>query len=63
MKDSVKQDLEEKRPTMPKDHGRGGKVPLSSRQQYLKLFIDECLKICPSNSEAYERVSICEAYL
>ncbi|XP_057345628.1 RNA exonuclease 1 homolog isoform X2 [Manis pentadactyla] len=42
-----------KKPVIPKEFG--GKVPTVIRQRYLNLFIEECLKFCPSNQEAIER--------
>ncbi|XP_036874120.2 RNA exonuclease 1 homolog isoform X2 [Manis javanica] len=42
-----------KKPIIPKEFG--GKVPTVIRQRYLNLFIEECLKFCPSNQEAIER--------
>lgn len=32
------------------------KVPTNVRQRYLNAFIDECVKICQSEEEAYRRV-------
>lgn len=43
-----------KKPIIPKEFG--GKVPTVIRQRYLNLFIEECLKFCPSNQEAIEKV-------
>uniref|UniRef100_G1PVT3 RNA exonuclease 1 homolog n=1 Tax=Myotis lucifugus TaxID=59463 RepID=G1PVT3_MYOLU len=42
-----------KKPIIPKEFG--GKVPTVIRQRYLNLFIEECLKFCPSNQEAIEK--------
>ncbi|XP_076775542.1 RNA exonuclease 1 homolog isoform X2 [Arvicanthis niloticus] len=42
-----------KKPVIPKEFG--GKVPTVVRQRYLNLFIEECLKFCPSNQEAIEK--------
>ncbi|KAM4710133.1 RNA exonuclease 1 homolog isoform 2-T2 [Discoglossus pictus] len=42
-----------KRPVIPTEFG--AKVPTNVRQRYLNLFIDECLKFCPSEQEAYEK--------
>ncbi|XP_023572745.1 RNA exonuclease 1 homolog [Octodon degus] len=42
-----------KKPIIPKEFG--GKVPTAIRQRYLNLFIEECLRFCPSNQEAIEK--------
>ncbi|XP_020636468.3 RNA exonuclease 1 homolog isoform X1 [Pogona vitticeps] len=42
-----------KRPVIPTEFG--AKVPTNIRQRYLNLFIDECLKACPSPQEAFEK--------
>lgn len=42
-----------KKPIIPKEFG--GKVPTVIRQRYLNLFIEECLKSCPSSQEAVEK--------
>ncbi|KAK3090176.1 hypothetical protein FSP39_009745 [Pinctada imbricata] len=42
-----------KRPTIPSEFG--SKVPTNVRQRYLNSIIDECLKICPSEEEAFKR--------
>ncbi|XP_075400566.1 RNA exonuclease 1 homolog [Tenrec ecaudatus] len=42
-----------KKPIIPKEFG--AKVPTAIRQRYLNLFIEECLKFCPSNQEAIEK--------
>ncbi|XP_074060783.1 RNA exonuclease 1 homolog isoform X3 [Macrotis lagotis] len=41
------------RPVIPTEFG--AKVPTNIRQRYLNLFIDECLKFCPSPQEAYDK--------
>nr|XP_020864490.1 RNA exonuclease 1 homolog isoform X2 [Phascolarctos cinereus] len=41
------------RPIIPTEFG--AKVPTNIRQRYLNLFIDECLKFCPSPQEAYDK--------
>ncbi|KAL2090016.1 hypothetical protein ACEWY4_014704 [Coilia grayii] len=41
-----------KRPVIPIEYG--AKVPTGVRQRYLNLFIDECLKVCPSEPEAFQ---------
>ncbi|XP_054706424.1 RNA exonuclease 1 homolog [Uloborus diversus] len=40
------------RPIIPADFG--SKVPVNVRQKFLNAFIDECLKFCSSEDEAYE---------
>ncbi|XP_077188168.1 RNA exonuclease 1 homolog isoform X2 [Paroedura picta] len=42
-----------KRPVIPTEFG--AKVPTNIRQRYLNLFIDECLKICSSQQEAFDK--------
>ncbi|XP_074834393.1 RNA exonuclease 1 homolog [Carettochelys insculpta] len=42
-----------KRPVIPTEFG--AKVPTNIRQRYLNLFIDECLKFCPSSQEAFDK--------
>ncbi|RWS17084.1 RNA exonuclease 1-like protein [Dinothrombium tinctorium] len=42
-----------KRPTLPTEFG--GKVPISIRQRYLNLIIDECVKCCADIKKAYDR--------
>ncbi|XP_025027753.1 RNA exonuclease 1 homolog [Python bivittatus] len=42
-----------KRPVIPTEFG--AKVPTNIRQRYLNLFIDECLKFCPSQQEAFDK--------
>ncbi|XP_075057775.1 RNA exonuclease 1 homolog [Mixophyes fleayi] len=42
-----------KRPVIPNDFG--AKVPTTVRQRYLQLFIDECLKFCHSQQEAFDK--------
>ncbi|XP_058019349.1 RNA exonuclease 1 homolog [Ahaetulla prasina] len=42
-----------KRPVIPTEYG--AKVPTNIRQRYLNLFIDECLKFCPSQQEAFDK--------
>ncbi|KAG9351244.1 hypothetical protein JZ751_025136 [Albula glossodonta] len=41
-----------KRPVIPSEFG--AKVPTNVRQRYLNIFIDECLKFCPSEENAFE---------
>ncbi|XP_053360132.1 RNA exonuclease 1 homolog [Clarias gariepinus] len=41
-----------KRPVIPAEFG--AKVPTNIRQRYLTVFIDECLKFCLSEEEAYQ---------
>lgn len=41
-----------KRPVIPAEFG--AKVPTNVRQRYLNIFIDECLKFCPSEQEAFQ---------
>ncbi|KAJ8278556.1 hypothetical protein GJAV_G00088870 [Gymnothorax javanicus] len=41
-----------KRPIIPTEFG--AKVPTNIRQRYLNIFIDECLKFCPSEETAFE---------
>ncbi|XP_061093910.1 RNA exonuclease 1 homolog [Conger conger] len=41
-----------KRPIIPTEFG--AKVPTNVRQRYLNIFIDECLKFCPSEDTAFE---------
>nr|XP_014341551.1 PREDICTED: RNA exonuclease 1 homolog [Latimeria chalumnae] len=43
-----------KRPVIPVEFG--AKVPTTIRQRYLNFFIDECLKVCPSDEEAFSKV-------
>lgn len=45
-----------KRPVIPAEFG--AKVPTNIRQRYLTVFIDECLKFCLSEEEAYQMVSV-----
>ncbi|XP_067678150.1 RNA exonuclease 1 homolog [Haliotis asinina] len=42
-----------KRPAIPAEFG--SKVPSNIRQRYLNLIIDECLKICKTEEEAYKK--------
>ncbi|XP_066551290.1 RNA exonuclease 1 homolog [Amia ocellicauda] len=42
-----------KRPVIPTEFG--AKVPTNVRQRYLNIFIDECLKFCASEEEAFEK--------
>ncbi|XP_028672453.1 RNA exonuclease 1 homolog isoform X1 [Erpetoichthys calabaricus] len=42
-----------KRPIIPAEFG--GKVPTAVRQKCLNLLIDECLKCCPTEEEAFEK--------
>ncbi|KAM3938821.1 RNA exonuclease 1 homolog isoform 2-T2 [Leptodactylus fuscus] len=42
-----------KRPVLPTEFG--AKVPTTVRQRYLNLFIDECLKSCQSQEEAFNK--------
>ncbi|XP_067824414.1 RNA exonuclease 1 homolog [Heptranchias perlo] len=42
-----------KRPTIPTEYG--SKVPTNVRQRYLNAFIDECLKICGSEQNAFDK--------
>ncbi|XP_072261060.1 RNA exonuclease 1 homolog isoform X2 [Pyxicephalus adspersus] len=42
-----------KRPVIPTEYG--AKVPTSIRQRYLNIFIDECLKFCVSEKEAFDK--------
>nr|XP_028569290.1 RNA exonuclease 1 homolog isoform X1 [Podarcis muralis] len=42
-----------KRPVIPTEFG--AKVPTNIRQRYLNLFIDECLKSCTSQQEAFDK--------
>uniref|UniRef100_A0A4W4EM25 Exonuclease domain-containing protein n=1 Tax=Electrophorus electricus TaxID=8005 RepID=A0A4W4EM25_ELEEL len=41
-----------KRPVIPTEFG--AKVPTNIRQRYLNVFIDECLKFCPSEEVAFQ---------
>ncbi|XP_051759983.1 RNA exonuclease 1 homolog isoform X1 [Ctenopharyngodon idella] len=41
-----------KRPVIPAEFG--AKVPTNVRQRYLNIFIDECLKLCSSEQEAFQ---------
>ncbi|KAI4872301.1 hypothetical protein NFI96_027729 [Prochilodus magdalenae] len=41
-----------KRPVIPTEFG--AKVPTNVRQRYLNVFIDECLKFCPSEKAAFQ---------
>ncbi|KAG7332731.1 hypothetical protein KOW79_004565 [Hemibagrus wyckioides] len=41
-----------KRPVIPTEFG--AKVPTNIRQRYLNVFIDECLKFCPSEDVAFQ---------
>ncbi|KAJ8305342.1 hypothetical protein KUTeg_015887 [Tegillarca granosa] len=49
--DVIKTNL--KRPTIPSEFG--SKVPVNIRQRYLNLIIDECLKLCDNEEDAYKR--------
>ncbi|XP_069818627.1 RNA exonuclease 1 homolog isoform X2 [Dendropsophus ebraccatus] len=42
-----------KRPVLPTEFG--AKVPTTVRQRYLNLFIDECLTLCESQQEAFNK--------
>uniref|UniRef100_A0A8C5SV09 RNA exonuclease 1 homolog n=1 Tax=Laticauda laticaudata TaxID=8630 RepID=A0A8C5SV09_LATLA len=42
-----------KRPVIPTEYG--AKVPTNIRQRYLNLFIDECMKFCPSQQGAFDK--------
>ncbi|XP_063146821.1 RNA exonuclease 1 homolog isoform X2 [Candoia aspera] len=42
-----------KRPVIPTEFG--ARVPTNIRQRYLNLFIDECLKFCRSQQEAFDK--------
>ncbi|KAM9330590.1 RNA exonuclease 1 homolog [Gastrophryne carolinensis] len=42
-----------KRPVIPTEYG--AKVPTTIRQRYLNFFIDECLKICHKQQEAFDK--------
>ncbi|XP_018427739.1 PREDICTED: RNA exonuclease 1 homolog, partial [Nanorana parkeri] len=42
-----------KRPVIPTEYG--AKVPTNIRQRYLNIFIDECLKFCVSQKEAFDK--------
>ncbi|KAM4053383.1 RNA exonuclease 1 homolog isoform 2-T2 [Anomaloglossus baeobatrachus] len=42
-----------KRPVLPTEFG--AKVPTTVRQRYLNLFIDECLKFCQPQEEAFNK--------
>ncbi|KAM8939698.1 RNA exonuclease 1 homolog isoform 2-T2 [Pelodytes ibericus] len=42
-----------KRPVIPTEFG--AKVPTTVRQRYLNLFIDECLKFCHTQQEAFDK--------
>ncbi|XP_076134643.1 RNA exonuclease 1 homolog isoform X2 [Alosa pseudoharengus] len=48
----AKQSSSMKRPVIPTEFG--AKVPTGVRQRYLNLFIDECLKVCPSEPAAFQ---------
>ncbi|XP_028260170.1 RNA exonuclease 1 homolog [Parambassis ranga] len=41
-----------KRPIIPTEYG--AKIPTNIRQRYLNVFIDECLKFCPSEDAAFQ---------
>ncbi|XP_065811797.1 RNA exonuclease 1 homolog [Labrus bergylta] len=41
-----------KRPVIPTEFG--AKVPTNVRQRYLTTFIDECVKFCPSEKDAFQ---------
>lgn len=43
-----------RRPVIPTEFG--AKVPTNVRQRYLNAFIDECVKFCPSEDEAFQMV-------
>lgn len=42
------------RPVIPSEFG--AKVPTNIRQRYLNAFIDECVKFCPSEEDAFQMV-------
>lgn len=42
------------RPIIPTEYG--GKVPANIRQKYLNAFIDECVKFCLTEDEAFDLV-------
>uniref|UniRef100_A0A8C1TUV9 RNA exonuclease 1 homolog n=2 Tax=Cyprinus carpio TaxID=7962 RepID=A0A8C1TUV9_CYPCA len=42
-----------KRPVIPAEFG--AKVPTNVRQRYLNIFIDECLKFCSSEQQAFQK--------
>ena len=44
------------RPRVPEEFGT--KVPTNVRQVYLNKIIDECVKIYPTEQDAYDRVSL-----
>lgn len=44
--------LKSKRPIIPAEYG--SKVPCNIRQRYLENFIDECLKFCENEEEAFQ---------
>ncbi|KAG8454555.1 hypothetical protein GDO86_000974 [Hymenochirus boettgeri] len=50
-----------KRPVIPTEFG--AKVPTTVRQRYLNLFIDECLKLCPTQQEAFEKALVEEKFV
>lgn len=43
-----------KRPIIPTEYG--AKIPTNIRQRYLNVFIDECVKFCPSEDAAFQMV-------
>lgn len=43
-----------KRPIIPTEFG--AKVPTNIRQRYLETFIDECVKFCSSEEDAFQMV-------
>ncbi|XP_033736917.1 RNA exonuclease 1 homolog [Pecten maximus] len=47
------------RPTIPSEFG--SKVPFNIRQRYLNLIIDECLKICDTEKEAFDKGQVEES--
>jgi len=50
-----------KRPTV--EVSSSSKVGTNVRQRYLNLFIDECLKMCPSEEAAYKKVGNSRPYV
>ncbi|XP_006639982.2 RNA exonuclease 1 homolog [Lepisosteus oculatus] len=45
-----------KRPVIPTEFG--AKVPTNVRQRYLNIFIDECIKFCSTEEEAFEKALV-----
>ena len=45
------------RPRIPVEYG--AKVPQSQRQRYLDRIVDEYLRICSTEKEAFEKVTVC----